>query len=108
MHWLTQLAAGPTGTADQELASVELLGPMRLSNSCSGPDRDHWLRVGSGSYVPVPLAPQLSHSISVLGAGSGQLAQLVKALAFVPKGPGFEPDLAPTRITRLLSPPLAI
>ena len=39
---------------------------------------------------------------------SGQLAQLVKALGSLPKGPGFEPDLALTHITCLLSPPLAI
>ena len=39
---------------------------------------------------------------------SGQLAQLVKALASLTKGPGFEPDLAPTHITRLLFPQLAI
>ena len=38
----------------------------------------------------------------------GQLAQLVKALALLPKGPGFEPNLALTHITCLLSPQLAI
>ena len=30
---------------------------------------------------------------------SWQLAQLVKALGSLPKGPGFKPDLAPTHIT---------
>ena len=39
---------------------------------------------------------------------TGQLAQLVKALGSVSKGPGFEPGLAPTHITCLLSPLLAI
>ena len=38
----------------------------------------------------------------------GQLAQLVKALGLLLKGHGFEPDLAPTYMTCLLSPPLAI
>ncbi len=37
---------------------------------------------------------------------AGQLAQLVKALGSISKGPGF--DLAPTHITCLLSPQSAI
>ena len=36
--------------------------------------------------------------------GAGQLAQLVKALGALPKGPGFEPDLAPTHIASLQAP----
>ena len=56
------------------------------------------------------------HQILAIGAwtspwtacSSGQLAQLIKALGSLPKGPWFEPDLAPTHITCLLSPPLAI
>ena len=43
----------------------------------------------------------------IYDGGSGQLALLVKALALLPKGPGFEPDLAP-HITCLLFPPLVI
>ena len=40
-----------------------------------------------------------------LSVKPGQLARLVKALGLLPEGPGFEPDLAPTHIKCLLSPP---
>ena len=52
-------------------------------------------------------ASDMSIQPYIYDGGSEQLALLVNALGLVPTGPGFDPDLAPTHITRLVPLPLA-
>ncbi len=77
----------------------------------------HGYRVGMDIWIGCPKQiaihgyPNLdippSHRYPVLKWATWQVAQLVKGLGSVSKGPGFNPDLAPTHIRCLHSPPLA-